>query len=153
MQFRLRVLRVSKGRAAWAEPAVEQYAKRLRRQGSFSEETVKPVTFKGDVDAVRQAEAERLLKKAGNDVLVAVDERGEAPDSHGFSAMLAEWNLEGTVVFVIGGAYGLDASVRKRARAVVRLSNLVLNHEVARVALVEQLYRAIAIHQGTPYHH
>lgn len=151
--FRLKVLRVSKGRSAWSDRAVEEYAKRLKRQGSYEEIAVKPVSFKGDVDAVRQAEAERLLKHVGNDVLIAVDERGEAPDSHAFSAMLADWNLDGTVVFVLGGAYGLDASVRRAARASVRLSNLVLNHEVARIVLHEQIYRAIAIHQGIPYHH
>lgn len=153
VQFRLRLIRVSKGRARWADPAVEQYSKRLARYGSFEEKLVKPIAFKGDVHAVRQAEAERLLKLVGNDVLIAVDERGEAPDSHGLSAKLVDWALEGTVAFVVGGAYGLDASVRKRAHATVRLSNLVLNHEVARIVLVEQLYRAVTIHQNIPYHH
>lgn len=152
--YRLKLVRVSKGRCAWADTAVKDYGKRLARHGSFAEIDVKPAVFSGDVDAVRATEAERLLKQVQNrDILVAVDERGESPDSHGLAAKLSELNLEGTVVFVVGGAYGLDASVRKQARYTLRLSNLVLNHEVARVVLYEQLYRSITLLEGIPYHH
>ena len=59
----------------------------------------------------------------------------------------------GTVTFLIGGAYGLDPSVRKAASRTVKLSDAVLNHEVARVVLFEQLYRAVTLLEGIPYHH
>lgn len=57
------------------------------------------------------------------------------------------------MTFAIGGAYGLDASVRKRAERTWKLSDAVLNHEVARVVLFEQLYRAVTLLEGIPYHH
>jgi len=57
------------------------------------------------------------------------------------------------VVFLIGGAYGLDKTVRKRANRTIRLSTMVFNHEVARVVLFEQLYRAVTLLKGIPYHH
>ena len=152
--YRLKIVRVSKGRTGWADDAAKDYGKRLARHGSFAEIDVKPAVFSGDVDAVRATEAERLLKQLQpRDVLVPVDERGESPDSHALAAMVSALNLEGTVVFVVGGAYGLDASVRKQARHTLRLSNLVMNHEVARVVLYEQLYRAITLLEGIPYHH
>ncbi len=154
MAYRLAVLRVGKGRVRWADDGVADYAKRLKRHGKLEDRIVKPERFRGDVGAVREAEATRLLKAVGpREQLVALDERGERLDSHAFAARIEAMHLEGTVVFALGGAYGLDATVRKRANAVVRLSDLVLNHEVARVALYEKLYRAVAILEGIPYHH
>ncbi|MCA9569125.1 MAG: 23S rRNA (pseudouridine(1915)-N(3))-methyltransferase RlmH, partial [Myxococcales bacterium] len=114
----------------------------------------KPEKFRGDVDAVRSAEGERLKKiLSPREQLVALDERGERLDSHAFAAMLESLTLEGTVTFLIGGAYGLDPSVRKAASRTVKLSDAVLNHEVARVVLFEQLYRAVTLLEGIPYHH
>ena len=152
--YRLRVIVVGKGRCTWGDAAVADYTKRLKRHGKMAETIVKPEAYRGDVDAVRAAEATRILKQVKpREMLVAIDERGRDPDSHGFSAMLQSLNLEGTVVFAIGGAYGLDASVRRAAVRTVRLSNLVMNHEVARVVLYEQLYRGVTLLEGIPYHH
>jgi 23S rRNA (pseudouridine1915-N3)-methyltransferase len=145
---------VGKSRCGWAEDAVAEYTKRLKRHGKLEERIVKPEKFRGDVDAVRAAEGERLLKIVGpREQLVALDERGERLDSHGFASMLDALNLEGTVVFAIGGAYGLAPDVRTQATRTVRLSDLVLNHEIARAVLYEQLYRAVTINAGIPYHH
>lgn len=152
--YRLRVVRVGRGKTSWADDGVADYAKRLRRHGKLEEILVKPVPFKGDVDAVRRAEATRILGHVGSrDQLVAMDERGKGLNSHAFADLLRDLNLEGTVVFAIGGAYGLDASVRDRSRRTLKLSDAVLNHEVARVVLFEQLYRAVTLLEGIPYHH
>lgn len=152
--IRVRVVRVGRGRTSWADAAVDDYTKRLKRHGKVEEVLLKPVTFKGDVDAVKAAEGERLLKAASpRDPIVALDERGEGLDSHAFAAMLESLTLAGTVTFLIGGAYGLDPSVRKAASRTVKLSDAVLNHEVARVVLFEQLYRAVTLLEGIPYHH
>lgn len=152
--YRFRIVRVGRGKTSWADQAVADYAKRLKRHGKLDEILVKPVPFKGDVDAVREKEAERLLKHVGpRDLLVALDERGDGLTSHAFADVVRDLNLEGTVVFVIGGAYGLDVQVRKRSRRVLKLSDAVLNHEVARVVLFEQVYRAVTLLEGIPYHH
>ena len=90
-----------------------------------------------------------------NEFVVALDERGKALDAFGFARLLAKAGDDGHsgVSFIIGGAYGHDESVRARATAVVSLSPLVLSHGIARVVLLEQLYRAYTQLAGHPYHH
>ena len=154
MAERFRVLIVGRARGGWAEDAVADYSRRLQRMGGIVEESVKAEAFRGDIEAVRSAEAERLLARTGpRDRLVALDERGESPDSLAFSALVDEGRRDGTLVFAIGGPYGHGEELRRRAWRTVRLSSLVLNHEVARVVLYEQLYRAMTLITGIPYHH
>jgi 23S rRNA (pseudouridine1915-N3)-methyltransferase len=86
--------------------------------------------------------------------LVALDERGEAWSSRDFAAQLAAWRDGGAapLAFAIGGAEGLDAAVIARADAVMSLGAMTWPHFLARVMLLEQLYRAQQIHAGHPYH-
>ncbi len=152
--MRFRVLTVGRSRCSWANEAVEDYTKRLRRHGGVEEVSVKQSTFRGDVEAVRDAEAAALLAKIGpRDRLVALDERGLQLDTSKFTRLVDTGRQAGTVVFALGGPYGHGAALREQAWRVVRLSDLVLNHEVARVLLYEQLYRSMTIVAGVPYHH
>lgn len=154
MSARFRVLTVGRSRCDWADAAVADYGRRLRRHGGVDEEPVKAETFRGDVSAVRDAEGGRLLARMGpRDQLVVLDERGAALDSEAFAALVDEGRQRGTVVFALGGAYGHASATRDAAWKVVRLSDLVMNHEVARVVLFEQLYRAMMLLSGAPYHH
>lgn len=151
------VLTVGKSGTPWADKAVAHYGKRLKRWTRLEEDQVKAERFRGDVDAVKQAEGERLLGRVGpRDLLITLDERGEAPDTDAFIALVEEARMDPgatRMVFALGGAYGHDPAVRAASWRVVRLSSLVLNHEVARVVLFEQLYRAWASIHGVPYHH
>lgn len=152
--MRFRVLVVGRSKCRWANEAVSDYTQRLRRHGGVDELAVRQVPFRGDVEAVRSAEATRLLDKVGpRDRLIALDERGLRVDTSGFTELVDEGRQAGTVVFALGGPYGHGPEVRKRAWKVVRLSELVLNHEVARVLLYEQLYRSMTLISGVPYHH
>ena len=153
--MKLRVLTVGKSRCGWAQEAVTDYDKRLRRWGGVVEESVKAQTFRGDVDAVRLAESERLIARlAPNERLVALDERGENLSTEAFARLVELCRDDATpLAFALGGAYGHDAILRQRAWRVIRLSSLVLNHEVARVVLYEQLYRSLDWLEGGPYHH
>ncbi len=115
---------------------------------------MKVETFRGDAEHVKAAEGERIQKAAGSSaMLIVLDERGERLDSKAFAALIDKSRQQGTVVFALGGAYGHSAATRQTARHVVRLSDLVVNHEVARVMLYEQLYRAMMMLSGAPYHH
>ena len=99
--------------------------------------------------------SEKLPRTSGRARIVALDERGEERTSEGF-AELIEAGVRAAahpLIFVIGGPYGLEPDVKAAAWKTVRLSALVLNHAVARVVLVEQIYRACAIRSGSPYHH
>lgn len=135
---------------------MSEYGKRLSRYGGINEVFVKSETFRGDVEKVRTREGERIAKLiTPRDRLVVLDERGETLDTSGFTALVDQCRQGGVprMVWAIGGPYGHDPAVRKSAWKVVRLSSMVLNHEVARVVLYEQLYRAMAILHNVPYHH
>ena len=153
MADRFKVVIVGRSKSKWANAAVDDYTKRLRRHGGVTETAVKVETFKGDVDHVKTAEGARITKAAGSGVLIVLDERGERLDSKAFAKLVDRSRQKGTVVFALGGAYGHSAATRKAADHVVRLSDLVVNHEVARVMLYEQLYRAMTLLAGAPYHH
>jgi 23S rRNA (pseudouridine1915-N3)-methyltransferase len=109
---------------------------------------------KSNAERVRRIESERIMQAhRKGDLLVVLDERGEALDTLGFSKLIDEGRQRGSVAFAIGGPYGHDPALRKQAWKVVGLSSLVLNHDLARVVVYEQLYRALTILHGVPYHH
>lgn len=109
---------------------------------------------KPDLVRTRQAEAISLLKGIPEDSLViALDETGTGFSSTSFANHLAEWSAGGkTLVFVIGGSWGLDESVRKRANAIVSFGKMTFPHALARIILLEQLYRTAMIQSGKTYH-
>ncbi len=92
---------------------------------------------------------DRLGSAGGNELVIAMDERGEARNSEALAAVLGK---HGSVTFLIGGADGLTDEVRGRADLVLQLSQLTLTHEWARALLVEQIYRGLSILRGMPYH-
>jgi 23S rRNA (pseudouridine1915-N3)-methyltransferase len=104
-----------------------------------------------DSDPEREARAmvDRLGSPGGNQLVVALDEKGEAVTSVGLSELLG---AHGDVAFLIGGADGLGPAARERADRTLRLSRLTLTHEMARLLLAEQVYRGLTILRGMPYH-
>ena len=154
--MKLLLVRVGKGRTRWVDEAVQDYARRLPRHLAFEEQVLKPSPFRGDEVAVREAEAGRLLEvvKSG-DRIVALDERGSVSRTEELAGWFAEAARLGPrrLVFVIGGPYGHGPMLRSKAWKQLALSGMVLNHELARVVLVEQLYRVSTILWGGAYHH
>jgi 23S rRNA (pseudouridine1915-N3)-methyltransferase len=106
--------------------------------------------------ASRKAEEARSIHEhlPGDVRLVALDERGKAIDSHGFAQQLVHWRDDGRagVGFVIGGADGLDPDFVARADLTLSFSPLTWPHQLGRIMLAEQLYRATTILSGHPYH-
>jgi len=109
---------------------------------------------RGAPGEIRRREAVALLAAVpGGALVVALDLGGAAPDSETFAALVAGWRDSGRqTCFLIGGAEGLDADVIGAAGHVLSLGRLTWPHLLARVLLVEQLYRAQAIATGHPYH-
>lgn len=104
----------------------------------------------------KASEAKAILKTIKDtDYVVLLDERGTDIDTPGLAALIDTHLKVGTkrLVFVIGGAFGVDASVRQRAQRVLKLSSLTFPHMLVRLVLVEQLYRAQSILKGAAYHH
>ncbi len=109
---------------------------------------------KPDPDRIRKAEGARILAAVGpRDLLVLCDESGPERTSREFAADLRKWldSSPSSVVFATGGAWGLDPSLRQRARAILPLSRMTLPHQLARLVLAEQVYRAVATLHGVAY--
>ena len=103
---------------------------------------------------IRKAEAERLLSALRpRDLLVLCDESGPERTSGEFAADLRIWldSSPSALVFAVGGPWGLDPALRRRARAILPLSRMSLPHQLARLVLAEQVYRAVATLRGVAY--
>ena len=133
--------------------AIAEYEKRASRYWPLQVHDVRAEPAKSRTpDEVRRREAERLLERASGHI-VALDERGRSFTTDAFAKWVADRRdrAEDTM-FVIGGAFGLDEVVRKRATLVLSVAPWTLQHELARLILAEQLYRAGTILRGEPYH-
>ena len=149
----IRIVAVGKKHESWIEGGVERYQKRLRRPFDI-EWVLLPHSPRDGVQA-RQEESEALLRRLGGDeYVVLLDERGKLLDSPALSAaLLTPLEQSKNVVVIIGGAYGVDEAIHARANLVWSLSPLVFPHQLVRLMLVEQLYRAQDIAAGGAYHH
>lgn len=153
----MRVVCVSKGGGRAFDECVAEYAERCKRYAPFDEVQAKqnPKNVK-DNDMQKEHEGERVMKcVSARDFVVLMDERGDEVSSEQLAALVAKIGDEGyeRAVFVIGGPFGHGSQVIDRANAKIRLSKMVLNHQVARLVLVEALYRSWTILRGEPYHH
>lgn len=149
----VRVLAVGKKHEAWVTEGIDRYEKRLRKPFDVSWQLLPHSAREGD--AARAEESERILAKVDRDAfLVLLDERGRNVDSPELAATLQGAFAAGrSVTVVIGGAYGVADCVRERADFVWSLSKLVFPHQLVRLILAEQIYRAQEIAAGRPYHH
>ncbi|MDX2183099.1 MAG: 23S rRNA (pseudouridine(1915)-N(3))-methyltransferase RlmH [Gemmatimonadaceae bacterium] len=108
---------------------------------------------KGDAVAGRRIEGERLREAAGSAVLVACTEGGATYDSRAFASLVTGWQEAARdVALLIGGAHGLDPTVLSAAAQRLSLAPFTMPHEMARLVLTEQLYRAGTLRRGEPYH-
>lgn len=149
----VKILAVGKRHESWVAEGIERYEKRLRTPFTVEWVLLPHSSFEGV--RARQEESERILSRlSGDDFVILLDERGKLLDSPGLSSLLADrLNASRTVVFIIGGAYGVDETVHTRANVVWSLSPLVFPHQLVRLLLAEQLYRAEQIQHGSAYHH
>lgn len=141
------------GEREW-EVLARDYAERIRRFVSLDVVRLRPEPGRGlDPDRARAAEGDRLLALLRpHDRLVALDESGREVTTEELAAAMASWLAVGRVVMAVGSDLGLAASVMARAQNVLALSRLTLPHALARVLLLEQLYRGLDFIAGGAYH-
>ena len=154
--MRLTLLAVGRLRDTSLQALLDDYCKRLGG-GPLGPLGVKEVEERKQLPpvALKAREGELLLKALPKDArLNALDEGGRSLHSRAFATLLGRWHDEGIgeTAFAIGGADGLDESVRQRAQFTLSLGALTWPHMLVRLLLAEQLYRANAILQGHPYH-
>ncbi len=141
-----RIYTVGKPALGYARNGAEEYLKRLRRYTNCQHLILR----KGDA-----AEIQGLLgSRRDGHLNLVLDERGETLTTQQFTHRLQTWQLDAvkTVSCFIGGADGHHDTVRQEADVVLRLSALTMQHELALVVLLEQIYRAYTILKGEPYH-
>jgi 23S rRNA (pseudouridine1915-N3)-methyltransferase len=132
---------------SWVSDGFTDYARRLPRESQLSLVEVRAERSRGK-------QAQRLLKQLGqNDWVVALDGDGEDCSTQQLARKLDHWRMQGRdVAFLVGGADGLDPSCLTRADEVLSLSKFTFPHELVRIILAEQIYRAWTILSGHPYH-
>lgn len=153
--MKVRVAVVGRPRDAALAAAIGDYETRAARYWPLEVTEVKEESGRSAGPAlVRKREGERLLARiGGNARVILCDLGGDALDSSAFAAMLQRQREKAQdVTFLIGGAHGVDESVRQRAQQRLALAPWTLPHELARLVLAEQLYRAGTIGRGEPYH-
>lgn len=154
--MRLRLLFVGKSEDAEYARGIERYVSRTDRFVKTEVVTIKEEKpgAKADPDRIRAAEGRRLLEALDpRDLLVLCDEKGEDWTSAVLASKLRGYldSSPRAVAFAVGGAFGLDPTLRVRARAILSFSRLTLPHQLARVVLAEQVYRAVAALHGVAY--
>jgi 23S rRNA (pseudouridine1915-N3)-methyltransferase len=141
---------------AWITAGFDEYAKRMPAECRLVLKEIKPIDRSSSktaetVMALERSRIEAVFPKGGR--VIALDEHGKDLTTLQLSQHLTQWQQQGgDVTFVIGGADGLDASLKKSADMLIRVSSLTLPHGMVRVLLAEQLYRAWSITQNHPYH-
>lgn len=110
-------------------------------------------TAKPDEKRTKAAEAESILKGIDkNAAVIVLDQRGKTLKSEDLSKKINEWERESNITFIIGGSWGLDETVLQRANYTLSLGAMTLPHNLAKIILLEQIYRAKMIETGKEYH-
>ena len=152
----IRVLAVGDRQPAWVDEAVDTYRARLPREWKFRLDTVATAKRRKNEppERAREAEGEQILARLRDtEQLVLLDERGRQMSSTGLVEKLVSWQNDGRdLCFLIGGPDGIAEACHRRAGFTWALSELTLPHGMARVLLIEQLYRAWSLQTGHPYH-
>lgn len=147
------ILAVGKKHESWVDEGIQRYQKRLRAPFNSEWNLIPHSSLEGLT--ARQEESERILSRLKPaDFVILLDEKGTMLDSPALSSLLeVHLGQSESVVFIIGGAYGVDETIHRRAQVVWSLSKLVFPHQLVRLILIEQLYRAQQIASGGKYHH
>jgi len=157
---RIAIIAVGKLKEKYLKEGTAEYIKRLSRFCDLEITEVADEQAPEDLSPaqelqVKKREAERILKKLkSNSLLVVLDVRGEKPGSEEFAARLKSFFVSGnsSITFVIGGSLGLDEDLLRNADYRLSLSEMTFPHQLTRLILLEQLYRAFKIINGEPYH-
>lgn len=149
----IRILAVGKKHESWVAEGIERYEKRLK--APFLTEWVLMAHSTYDSDRAREEESERIISRLpAHAFVILLDERGKEMDSPTLSRVLKEHlDQSREIILIIGGAYGVNDQLRERADLIWSLSPLVFPHQLVRLLLAEQLYRAQQIALGGQYHH
>ena len=158
--MKIKIVTVGKLKEKYLKDGIAEYAKRISR---FAKLEMIELTDEKTPDKASELENQKILETEGARILSKVGERdfvvvlaieGKTFSSEDFSKQLEQASIKGysTLTFIIGGSLGLAPVVKNRANLSVSFGRLTLPHQLMRLVLVEQIYRAFTIQQGSPYH-
>ncbi|MEN0046617.1 MAG: 23S rRNA (pseudouridine(1915)-N(3))-methyltransferase RlmH [Bacteroidota bacterium] len=149
---------VGKTNFSYLKEGISIYEKRLGHYLSFEKKILPDVKIgkKANPEQIKQAEGKLILSKLNaGDALVLLDENGKQRSSEQFADFIQQQlhMSHKRIIFQIGGAYGFSEAVYERANFKISLSKMTFSHQMVRLIFLEQLYRAMTILKGEPYHH
>ncbi|MGT2926420.1 23S rRNA (pseudouridine(1915)-N(3))-methyltransferase RlmH [Streptococcus cuniculipharyngis] len=158
--MKIKIISVGKLKEKYLKDGIAEYAKRL---GRFTKLELIELVDEKTPDRASQAENQHIMAKEADRIMAKIAERefvialaieGQQYPSEAFSQLLAQTTVKGfsDITFVIGGSLGLDPRVKTRANLLLSFGKLTLPHQLMRLVLIEQIYRAFMIQQGSPYH-
>jgi 23S rRNA (pseudouridine1915-N3)-methyltransferase len=156
--MKITLIAVGKTEDKYLIEGIEKYLNRLKHYINFNLLIIPDVkNTKNLTEAQQKSKEAELINKQinSNDVVVLMDEKGKKHSSVSFANYLNK-QMIGSVqhlVFIIGGPYGFDETIYKRANTSLSLSDMTFSHQMVRLFFVEQLYRAFTILKNEPYHH
>lgn len=154
--MKIKIITVGKADLLFKE-GVSEFTKRLEVYCPVEWLYVKASSYgESDVEKTKKEESEKIFEKISDgSFVVLLDEKGKEFTTKELSGFFEKKELEGTkeLFFIIGGAYGVADQIKKKAHVTVALSKLTLPHELARLVLIEAVYRAYSVLKGSKYHH
>ena len=156
--MKISLLVIGKTSEEYLLKGIAKYEKRLTRYTQFSLDVIPDVKNASALSEseLKEREGKLILEKISQgDKLILMDNRGTMHTSPEFAQFIEKQQLQSTkrLVFVVGGAYGFSEAVYKAASGKISLSPMTFSHQMVRLIFVEQLYRAMTILKGEPYHH
>lgn len=150
------ILAIGKRHSSLFATAIDTYAKRIARSVQLEWHFIaSPKASMSEAEQKKHESMQLLNVLKPGDTVILLDERGDQWSTTDLAAKINTWQHGATqrLVFVIGGAYGVSSELRARASHVWSLSKLVFPHQMVRLIVIEQLYRAFSVLRGEPYHH
>jgi 23S rRNA (pseudouridine1915-N3)-methyltransferase len=156
--MQIKLLCIGKTGKSFLEEGELEYRKRLSHYIPFELIVLPDIKQAKSLseEQIKQKEGAAFLEKIGaTDTVILLDERGKSYDSVGFSRFLQEqFNRGGKqLIFIVGGPYGFSEQLYARANGQLSLSKMTFSHQMIRLFFIEQIYRAMTILKGEPYHH
>ena len=158
--MKIKLVTVGKLKEKYLKDGIAEYSKRISRFAAvemieLADEKTPDRSSDSENEKILDLEGNRILSKIGDrEFVVVLAIEGKTLSSEEFSKQLEQASINGfsTLTFVIGGSLGLSHQVKKRANLFLSFGRLTLPHQLMRLVLVEQIYRAFTIQQGSPYH-
>lgn len=158
--MKIKLVTIGKLKEKYLKEGIAEYSKRLSR---FTKVEIIELADEKTPDKASQLENQQILAKEGERILSKVADRefvialaieGQQFSSEKFSLVIEDTSIKGfsNITFIIGGSLGLSSQVKERANLLMSFGKLTLPHQLMRLVLIEQIYRAFMIQQGSPYH-